>query len=203
MRLFSYVVAQDYGFAPNPFHGLCTLATCKPRIRQIAARGDYIVGTGSARRRRRGYVVYFMRVTDIAKFDVYWSDERFASKRPNLHSSKMNAFGDNIYHRDPVGGLWLQENSYHSNQNGSANRRNVEHDTKSENVLISSDFVYWGGTGPVVPERFRSYDGVDVCFGRGHRSNWPSEMASEFVSWVCSLNQQGYVGKPLDWSRTA
>ena len=35
MRLFSYVVARDYGFAPNPFYEMCTLATCKPRIRKL------------------------------------------------------------------------------------------------------------------------------------------------------------------------
>ena len=26
MRVFSYVVVSDSGFAPNPFHGTCTLA---------------------------------------------------------------------------------------------------------------------------------------------------------------------------------
>ncbi len=29
---------RDYGFAPNPFHGICTLATCKPVIRRVARR---------------------------------------------------------------------------------------------------------------------------------------------------------------------
>ena len=37
--LFSYVVATDSGFAPNPFFGLCTLACCKPAIRRaVGAR---------------------------------------------------------------------------------------------------------------------------------------------------------------------
>ena len=35
MKLFSYVVARDFAFAPNPFHGYCTLATCKPIIRRV------------------------------------------------------------------------------------------------------------------------------------------------------------------------
>ena len=35
-RLFSYVVRYDYGFAPNPFEGCCTIATCKPQIRRAA-----------------------------------------------------------------------------------------------------------------------------------------------------------------------
>lgn len=37
-------VARDYGFAPNPFFGVCTLATCKPRIRSVAQIGDWVVG---------------------------------------------------------------------------------------------------------------------------------------------------------------
>ena len=32
-RVFSYVVVHDTGFSPNPFHGLLTLACCKPLIR--------------------------------------------------------------------------------------------------------------------------------------------------------------------------
>ena len=54
MRLFSYVVARDYGFAPNPFFGVCTLATCKPIVRRVAAIGDWIVGTGSKANGRQG-----------------------------------------------------------------------------------------------------------------------------------------------------
>jgi len=40
-ELHSYVVARDYGFAPNPFFGFCTLATCKPRLRSVAQVGDW------------------------------------------------------------------------------------------------------------------------------------------------------------------
>ncbi len=49
MNLYSYVVTHDYGFAPNPFGGVLTLATCKPRIRQSVVAGDWVMGTGSAR----------------------------------------------------------------------------------------------------------------------------------------------------------
>ena len=36
MTVYSYIVAYDSGFAPNPFHGTCTLACCKPTIRRTA-----------------------------------------------------------------------------------------------------------------------------------------------------------------------
>jgi hypothetical protein len=41
-RIYSYVVRYDSGFAPNPFYGYCTLATCKPDIRRGAEVGDLV-----------------------------------------------------------------------------------------------------------------------------------------------------------------
>ncbi len=56
-RLYSYVVVSDHGFAPNPFHGYCTLANCKPRIRWRAQPGGWILG--SASRAGRGHQCRF------------------------------------------------------------------------------------------------------------------------------------------------
>lgn len=39
MYLYSYVIKRDYGFAPNPFENICSLATCKPQIRERALEG--------------------------------------------------------------------------------------------------------------------------------------------------------------------
>lgn len=44
MHVYSYIVTHDTGFAPNPFHGVLTLACCKPAIRRAAEVGDVIVG---------------------------------------------------------------------------------------------------------------------------------------------------------------
>src|SRR5260370_27588907 len=84
VKLHSYVVARDFGFAPNPFFGFCTLATCKPNIRSVAQIGDWVVGTGSKTRKREKHVVYAMRVTGVQTFEEYWADPRFQIKRPNL-----------------------------------------------------------------------------------------------------------------------
>lgn len=69
-RLFSYVVDHDYGFAPNPFGGFCTLAKCKygtkrRNIVEIAEVGDWIVGTGGVDLKKsagHGKIIYAMRV---------------------------------------------------------------------------------------------------------------------------------------------
>jgi len=46
MDLVSYKMTHDSGFAPNPFHGYRTLATCKPGIRRSGNRrvGDLVAG---------------------------------------------------------------------------------------------------------------------------------------------------------------
>jgi Nucleotide modification associated domain 2 len=82
LRLFSYVVARDYGFAPNPFFGVCTLATCKPGIRGAAEVGDWVVGTGTATRKRAGYLVFVMNVEEAMSFDEYWADPRLYTNVP-------------------------------------------------------------------------------------------------------------------------
>ena len=99
MRLHSYIVAIDDGFAPNPFYGFCTLATCKPKIRRHAQVGDWMLGTGSKKKGRQGTLVYAMRVTEKMTYDSYWEDPRFEDKRPDLFKSIRKSRGDNIYHR--------------------------------------------------------------------------------------------------------
>ena len=44
MRLFSYKMTHDSGFAPNPFGYTSTLATCKPQIRLHKSVDDWIAG---------------------------------------------------------------------------------------------------------------------------------------------------------------
>jgi hypothetical protein len=203
VRLFSYVVARDYGFAPNPFYGVCTLATCKPGIRGVAAIGDWVVGTGTARRKRAGYLVYAMKVEEALTFDQYWADARFLQKRPNLRGSKKQAFGDNIYHRANSKSPWMQEDSHHSLANGAANPANIKNDTRANRILTSSDFAYWGKAGPRIPAKFRNYEGVDLCAGRGHKQKVFTEaFIDEFAAWFRGLSVTGYRGLPIDWDKT-
>ena len=99
-KLYSYVVAHDHGFAPNPYHEYCTLACCKPRIRGDANIGDYVIGTASiAKGKDDCHVVYAMRVTEVLSFDQYWSDKRFQIKKPRFDGDEVLHRGDNIYQR--------------------------------------------------------------------------------------------------------
>jgi hypothetical protein len=146
--LYIYVVDRDLGFAPNPFHGYCTLATCKPGIRKSASVGDWIMGVGGTRLNATGRCVYLMKVNEIITFDEYWGNSRFRLKKPVRNGSLVMMVGDNIYHREGVNEPWIQEDSHHSNSDGTTNEVNLERDTKSINVLISSFFFYFGSAAP-------------------------------------------------------
>ena len=149
-NLYIYVVDRDFGFAPNPFHGYCTLATCKARIRNVAQIGDWVMGVGGRRLQATGKCIYLMKVTEILTFDTYWSDPRFQIKRPFRNGSNVMMVGDNIYHRNATTGDLIQEDSHHSKPDGSTNISNLETDTKSVKVLISDHFYYFGSAAPSV-----------------------------------------------------
>ena len=201
MRLYSYVVRHDYGFAPNPFHGTCSLATCKPDIRRTAGIGDWIVGTGSKTQDRQGTLVYVMQVAKEMPFNQYWNEARFQPKKPNLGGSLKQAFGDNIYLKD-LDGLWHQSDSHHSLIDGSQNERNVTRDTETDRVLIGCIYAYWGGTGPTIPAPFRNWQGRDICkTGPGHKCHFPRLMVDEFVAWFTHRGQFGYLSEPVEWKR--
>jgi len=200
MKLYTYVVARDYGFAPNPFFGVCTLATCKPNIRRRAQVSDWIVGTGSKRHALDGKLVYAMKVAEVLTYDQYWNDRRFHRKRPNLRGSLKQAYGDNIYYHNPKNGKWVQANSHHSHPDGTPNQANIRHDTQSPRVLVGTEFAYWGGSGPLIPARFRRYGGFDVCCQQpGHKCHFPEDLVHSFIDWIRSIGESGYVSPPKEF----
>jgi hypothetical protein len=74
MKLYSYVVDHDVGYAPNPYGKICTLCRCKFRdyptkpknVVELANVGDWIIGTGGKGNRSAGHgkLIYAMRVDE-------------------------------------------------------------------------------------------------------------------------------------------
>lgn len=92
-RLFSYVVHHDYGTAPNPYGGYCTLALCKfgspgwPNVVELAQEGDWVAGTsgvGPDSAKEHGKLIYAMRVDEKLTLAQYARDPRFAGRADNL-----------------------------------------------------------------------------------------------------------------------
>jgi hypothetical protein len=199
---YVYVVDRDFGFAPNPFHGYCTLATCKPGIRSKANVGDWVVGIGGARLSATGRCIYSMRVTDIVSFDEYWSNPQYRDKKPVRNGSRKMLVGDNIYHRSPQAGAWQQAHSHHSNPDGSPNLHNIANDTRANRVLISRHFLYFGRCAPSLPATMLAKIGYRNV--RNYRVFRAGEF-DELLDWLISsygdaLNM--VLGDPFDFDHS-
>ena len=163
--IFIYVVDRDFGFAPNPFHGMCTLATCKPRIRRAAKIGDWVIGVGGTRLNATGRCIFAMKVTRKIDFNRYWNEVEYRDKRPVRNGSLKMMVGDNIYHS--VEGKWIQLDSHHSHLDGTQNDHNVVKDTSADCVLVSDHFYYFGKSSFLIPAGVLSKLGYRN--GRNHR----------------------------------
>jgi hypothetical protein len=197
MRLYSYIVPRDFGFAPNPFNGYCTLATCKPKIRNVARVDDWIMGTGSKSRHNiAGRLIYAMKVTEKMSFNEYWEDPRFQVKKPHMNGSFKQAFGDNIYHYNERKKRWHQENSHHSYENGEINYNNLNRDTEFPFVLISDHFFYLGANHIDIPPSLKG-----LCMTtQGHKVNHDPKLVERFIRWLeGKYEMPGLKGNPLQF----
>ena len=176
-HLYAYAITRDFGFAPNPFHGSCTLATCKPDIRRSAKVGDWIMGIGgSSLRGAKRKCILLMKVSKKIGFQDYWDDYRFSLKKPLRNGSRVQMLGDNIYHKDESG-KWIQEDSHHSNPDGTPNLVNLNRDTgKTDQVLVSNYFLYFGSQAKPVNldtigyVRIRNYKKIRLSGSEGARN---------------------------------
>lgn len=99
---------------------------------------------GSNLNEARRKCIFLMKVTEKISFQDYWDDTRFTLKKPVRNGSNVQMIGDNIYHRSQDG-VWLQEDSHHSNSDGTSNSINLKRDTdRCDQVLISNFFFYFG-----------------------------------------------------------
>jgi hypothetical protein len=195
-RIYTYVIEHDLGFAPNPFHGICTLACCKPRIRKYAKKGDYVIGTAAADTKKRGHMIYWMRISKIITFDDYWKDPKFLIKRPDMWAGRMYRYGDNIYYPDAVTAKYHAVDSFHSEEHGGASPANLKRDTgTTTRVLLGDDFAYWGSDGPKIPKSLEDF----VVETQGHKCRFAAERVTDFLAWLNTVSGRGLMGKPAHW----
>ncbi|MGN6440194.1 MAG: hypothetical protein ACTHMM_26945 [Agriterribacter sp.] len=139
--LYSYKMIVDRGFAPNPFFGYLTLATCKPGIRKTKKIGDYVAGFTSAGmindyKPGMEQMIYIMKISEKMSYEKYFNDPRFKRKIPSDDTAKTRA-GDNIYHL--VNNCYTQVKSkYHTSF------ADKQRDLTCHKVLVADEFYYFG-----------------------------------------------------------
>jgi hypothetical protein len=194
MRLFSYKIKTDSGFAPNPFFGALTLATCKPQIRKSKRVGDWIAGftskalCGDEVGEER--LIYLMQVTDKIHISEYFSHPNFQDKIPDLSRKEfIYQAGDNIY--KPQGDDFIQlENRNHTQDDKS-------HDLSGRFVLASTNFYYFGGNPLEIPDHLRPK--IPIAQSAHGSITHNSERASAFIKFVTENFEIGVYNAPHKW----
>lgn len=199
-RLFSYTIPIDDGAAPNPFHALCTLAICKPRIRSTAKPGDWITGLGSKHAPSgdlSGRVVYAMLVKEkitMAQYDQRCQTE-WPFRIPDIRSPhESNRLGDCLYDYR-TGQPTLRSGVHH--------KKEMEKDLGGKFVLIAYEFYYFGNNAVALPKEL-----LAICHqNQGHKSNANKPHFKSFVTWVRSLGfapgvMHGSPDKTINWEAT-
>ena len=195
MKVYVYNMVRDVGFAPNPFGGYCTLATCKPVIRNGARPGDWVIGLGSKSDGNK--VVYAMNISEKIMLEQYFEDERFSYKKPIMHGSLQQTKGDNIYNL--IAGEWNQLPSHHSNADDSMNYKNLDTDTKGRYVLISELFYYFGKSPVEIP----NYLTDQVKHGYiGQKVIKDTCIAEQFIDYITQNYISGIIDFPREFTST-
>lgn len=197
IRLFSYKLVNDSGFAPNPFHGFITLANCKPRIRRAKKIGDWIAGftsTGlNGDKVGNERLIYLMKVTDKIDYYEYWTNSKYQYKIPQLNSRKIeNKAGDNIY--KPI-----KDNEFIQIKNNNHSEKDKERDLNGKYVLISDLFYYFGKSAIYLPSELRP----SVPKGQSSQGNRTKdqEKAYLFIDYIQSNYPIGIIDYPHLWPR--
>ncbi len=187
MKLYRYVMTYDTGLAPNPYHGYCTLALCKPQVRRTAQVGDWIMGLGSVSAGLGRRLIYAMQISETLSFEEYWDDPRFECKKPRASSDMRIECGDNVYRRDDRSGDWIQLPCHHCDED-------IHRDLKVNRVLIGTRFVYFGSSACGLPAECMNWDDKYFVGIRGHRvTDLAAWQVDELVEWLESLCQ----GSPI------
>ncbi|NCD06258.1 MAG: hypothetical protein EOL97_09070 [Spirochaetia bacterium] len=212
VRLFSYKIANDTGFAPNPFHNVLSLATCKPGIRKSKKEGDWIAGFSSKaliynynkskshpkRTFKSEELIYLMKIDKIITYKEYWESDEYNLKKYSS-DTLIQKNGDNIY--KPTINFDMNNidlcSSYEQIKNSYHDEKNKSRDISGKYVLISNTFYYFGinsilldsSISPKIPKT-QSYYGI-----RTH----DKKQAIRFINYIQDKYEIGIQGHPTLW----
>lgn len=201
IRLFSYKMTNDNGFAPNPFHGILTLANCKPSMRRSKKIGDWIAGFTSKELNRdkvkEERLVYLTKVTDRISYNEYWNNPIYKCKIPDLNSSKtVDKAGDNIY--KPIKDNPLLNSDYIQIKNMNHGESDKNHDLDGNYVLISDCFFYFGSSPIKIDKEIRP----SVPIGSSPDGNLTeNDIAQKFINFIQNNYQTGVINMPHSWPK--
>ncbi len=156
-RIYFYKLTTDNGGAPCVRGGLLSLAICKPMIRNTAEPGDLIFGFAANSLHSDNRLIYIAVVTGKVKNGGYYAGKRFVDR------------GDCIYEWRTGRFAWRRGALHHGPEH-LVHDLGEPPDYPRANVLLSTDFRYFGASGTAeYKSRFPLVRAVVEDLGRGHR----------------------------------
>ena len=202
LKMWSYRIVHDKQFAPNPFKGVLTLATCKPLIRRskesesgvwLAGFAAYSVKDGLRPKKGRELLIYLAKISEVMTMQDYWT--KYPQKRAQKCGEEFEEYyGDNIYDEN----LHLVNDNHHKDWD-------FKRDISGKNVLICKEFYYFAPDSRlVVPNEFDEL----VYKRRGQTLVQNKDLIQKFIDYVRSCakddfgKQQGILGdiKRIEYS---
>ena len=194
LKMWSYRIVHDKQFAPNPFKGVLTLATCKPLIRRskesesgvwLAGFAAYSVKDGLRPKKGRELLIYLAKISEVMTMQDYWKE--YPQKRAQKCGEEFEEhYGDNIYDEN----LRLVNDNNHGEWD-------FKRDISGKNVLICKEFYYFAPDSRlVVPNEFDEL----VYKRRGQTLVQNKDLIQKFIDYVRSCakddfgKQQGILG---------
>jgi hypothetical protein len=188
-RIYFYKLTADTGGAPCVRDGLLSLAICKPMIRSTASKGDLIFGFAANSLDPDKRLIYVARITDKLCTGLYYKSNQYVQR------------GDCIYRFKDGRFEWKNGSRYHG-------PKDIVHDLGSfpdyprANVLLSTDFRYFGQTGSDdykdrSPEVWRAVERL----GRGQRVHHRDVLRDQLrrmKDWIWDSTRNKKLGNPTD-----
>ncbi|MCL2327291.1 MAG: hypothetical protein FWC39_02125 [Bacteroidetes bacterium] len=194
-KIYSYVLRQDCGSAPNPFGGICTLTICKPVIRRNAQKGDWIIGCGSSRVKLKDgkfknfsdKIVYAMKITDIKTLKEYdeYCRSSLTTKIPQWNTKDYQLrIGDCIYDYSKGEKSVLRE-SVHKEWNKPTDESGI-------NALLSNCFYYFGVEAQPLPPELKEL----IKKNQGHKKIERIDLIEDFEKWITQFEKNKVYADP-------
>lgn len=182
MKICTYIVTHDSGFAPNPFGEWCSLSTCTPNHQGAQLKeGDWICGFSTKSEGHK--LIYAMRVDERLHMSLYFTDVRFSYKKPGRSTSESRC-GDNFYEQ-LSDGSWQQHWSFYHNV------AYKKKDTRRPYVFVGKIFWYFGENRIEIPR------GIGLKIGgKGIRTSHMQGAEISFIQWLQDMYPPGIYGSP-------
>lgn len=193
--LYSYVLKNDNGSAPNPFWGTCTLTICKPAIRRTANVGDWIIGTGSKHATLNdgknhdlaGYLVYAMKVDTKLTLSDYdkFCQSNLPEKIPDWRSPDWRKkLGDCMYD--------YSNGDEPSIRKAVHTEKNKAKDLRGAYALLSNHFYYFGEEPRLIPAALKKL----VKKNQGHLIIEEASLINQFEKWIKKFKKNNIYADP-------